>query len=215
MELGQRSNRLRAGWTASHAKEYGGDPDRLFAFGDSAGGALTLTTTYAASAGAAQPSCEGTVPKVRAVAAEYPAVDPVTLYENSDPVFAAMARRMVGGYLGGSPAEHPERARFVSSAAYVTREAPPTLIFLVENDHLVPIAGALDFIEQAERVRVNLRTVRFPWADHAVNLQFYNVANQAMLQIMLQHFCRHGGGCDTPNGAAQPEPGVPLVGRTS
>ena len=149
----------------------GGDPDRLFAFGDSAGGALALTATYAAAAGVAESSCGGTVPRVRAVAAEYPAVDPTTFYENSNPLFRGLARQMVGGYLGGSPREYPERARFVSSATYVTPEAPPTLIFLVENDHLVPIAGALDFIKRAERVGVNVQTVRFPWADHAVNLQ--------------------------------------------
>ena len=182
-------------WAARHAAEYGGDPDRIFAFGDSAGGALTLTTTYSAAAGVAESSCGGTMPKVRAVAAEYPAVDPVTFYENTNPLFASMARRMVGGYLGGSPREYPQRARSVSSVTYVTPAAPPTLIFLVENDHLVPIAGALEFIERAERAGVNVRTVRFPWADHAVNLQYYNVANQAMLQIMLQHFCRHGGVC--------------------
>jgi len=185
-------------WTASHAAEYDGDPDRLFVFGDSAGGALALTATYAAAAGVAESSCGGTVPRVRAVAAEYPAVDPMTFYENSNPLFRGLARQMVGGYLGGNPREHPERARFVSSATYVTPEAPPTLIFLVENDHLVPIAGALDFIERAERVGVNVETVRFPWADHAVNLQYYNVANQAMLQIMLQHFCRHAGACTAP-----------------
>ena len=192
-------------WTASHAAAYGGDPDRLFAFGDSAGGALVLTTTYAAAAGVAESSCGGTVPKVRAVAAEYPAVDPVTFYENTDPLFGTLARRMVGGYLGGSPAEYPERARFVSSATYVTPEAPPTLIFLVENDHLVPIAGALDFIKQAERMGVTVQTVRFPWADHVFNLQYASVANQAMLQIMLQHFCRHAGGCNAPVSTKQPE----------
>ena len=57
-------------WTVSHAAEYGGAPDRLFAFGDSAGGALTLSTTYAAAAGAVEAACEGTVPKVRAVAVD-------------------------------------------------------------------------------------------------------------------------------------------------
>ena len=189
-------------WTAGHVAAYGGDPERMFAFGDSAGGALTLSATYAAAAGIAEPSCGGTVPKVRAVAAEYPAVDPVSFYENTNPLFASMARRMVGGYLGGSPREYPQRARSVSSVTYVTPAAPPTLIFLVDNDHLVPIAGALDFIERAEQAGVNVRTVRFPWADHAVNLQYYNVPNQAMLQIMLQHFCRYGGGCDT---LAKPE----------
>jgi acetyl esterase/lipase len=167
----------------------------VFAFGESAGGALALTASYAAAGGTAQSSCGGKVPKVRAVAAEYPAVDPVTFYENSDPLLGGIARRMVGQYLGGSPSEHPARAHAVSSASYITPQAPPTLIFIPDNDHLVPIAGALSFIDQATRAGVPVRTVRFPWADHAVNLQYHGVTNQAMVELMLQHFCQHGGVC--------------------
>ena len=60
----------------------------------------------------------------------------------------------------------------------------------------MPIAGALRFIDEATRAGVSVRTVRFPWADHAVNLQYHGVTNQAMNRIMLQHFCQHGGACD-------------------
>jgi len=180
-------------WTASNAATFGGDPDRMFAFGESAGGALALSTSYAVASGAS--SCGGSVPTVRAVAAQFPAVDPVTFYENTNPLTAAAARSMVRLYLGGSPAEYPERVRAVSPITYVTPNAPPTLILLADNDQLVPIAGALQFIERAERAGVTIHVVRFPWADHGVSLQFYSVANQAMLQLMRQHFCRHGGRC--------------------
>jgi acetyl esterase/lipase len=178
-------------WIAVHAPGYGGDPDRLFVFGDSAGGALALATTYAAAAGTAMSSCGGRVPVVRAVAAQVPAVDPVTFYENPDPMLGAAARRMVGQYLGGSPAEHPDRARAVSSATYITPSAPPTFILLAENDHLVPIAGALQFIDRAQQAGVRIHVMRFPWADHGTALQYYNVVNQAWLQGMLQHFARY------------------------
>jgi acetyl esterase len=184
-------------WIAANAATYAADPERVFAFGESAGGALALTASYAAAGGTAESSCGGKVPTVRAVAAEYPAVDPVTFYENPNPLLGGTARQMVGQYLGGSPSEHPARARAVSSASYITPQAPPTLIFIPDNDHLVPIAGALRFIEEATRAGVSVRTVRFPWADHAVNLQYYGVTNQAMVELMLQHFCQHGGLCDS------------------
>ena len=191
-------------WIAANAAAYGGDPERVFAFGESAGGALALTTSYAAAGGAALSSCGGNVPRVRAVAAEYPAVDPISFYDNPDPLLRGIARQMVGEYLGGSPTEHPARTHAVSSASYITPQAPPTLIFIPENDHLVPIAGALRFIDEATRAGVTVRTVRFPWADHAVNFQYHGVTNQAMVQIMMQHFCRHGGRCDPT-----PPPGLP------
>ena len=50
-------------------------------------------------------------------------------------------------------------------------------------------------IDQATRAGVRVQTVRFPWADHAVNFQYHGVTNQAMVQIMFQHFCRNGGRC--------------------
>ena len=193
-------------WIADNAATYGADPERVFAFGESAGGALALTVTYAAAGGIAMSSCGGKVPAVRAVAAEYPAVDPVTFYENSDPLLSGMARQMVGQYLGGSPSEYPARALAVSSASYIISKAPPTLIFIPDNDHLVPIAGALRFIDQATRAGVSVRTVRFPWADHAVNLQYHGVTNQAMIQVMLQHFCAHGGGCEADHGRRSRQP---------
>ena len=183
-------------WIAANAATYAADPERVFAFGESAGGALALTISYAAAAGTAKSSCGGTVPVVRAVAAEYPALDPVTFYENPDRLLRGIARQMVGQYLGGSPSEYPARAHAVASASYIIPQAPPTLIFIPDQDHLVPIAGALRFIDEATRAGVSVRTVRFPWADHAVNLQYHGVTNQAMVQIMFQHFCQHGGPCD-------------------
>lgn len=183
------------GWIQANAVKYGGDVTRLFAYGESAGGALVLTATYAAAAGQASSSCGGTIPAVRAVAAEYPAVDPFTLYDNADPLMGPSSREMVTAYLGASPHEVPDRARFVSPANYIHANAPPTLIFLPVHDHLVPVAGALDFVSRASQAGVPLRTVHFPLADHTLNLQYYSVANQVMQRVMLQHFCRHGGAC--------------------
>ena len=183
-------------WIAANAPTYSADPERVFAFGESAGGALVLTTSYAAAGGKDLSSCGGKVPAVRAVAAQYPALDPVTFYENPDPLLRGTARQMVGQYLGGSPSEYPERAHSVSSASYINPLAPPTLVFVPDSDHLVPIAGVLRFIDEATRSGVSVRTIRFPWADHAVNLQYHGVTNQAMMRIMLQHFCQHGGPCD-------------------
>jgi acetyl esterase/lipase len=183
-------------WIGANAAAYAADPDRVFTFGESAGGALALTVSYAAAAGTAASSCGGAVPNVRAVSAEYPAVDPVTFYENPDPLLGGIARQMVGEYLGGSPRDYPARAQAVSSASYINPKGPPTLIFIPDNDHLVPIAGALRFIDEATRAGVSVRTVRFPWADHAVNLQYHGVTNQAMIQVTAQHFCQHGGRCE-------------------
>lgn len=182
-------------WIAANAAKYGGNPRRLFAFGESAGGAIALTTTYATAAGTVVSSCGGDVPAVRAVSAQVPGLDPVTLYENSDPIEGRRSRRMVRAYLGGTPEDHPDRVRAVSSVTYITMNAPPTLLLLSDNDRLVPIEGALQFIDRAKQAGISLRIVRFPWAGHNAGALYYSVVNQAWLQIVRQHFCRYGGNC--------------------
>jgi acetyl esterase len=182
-------------WIATHAASYGGDADRLFVFGESAGGALALTTAYAAAAGVAASSCGGQVPRVRAVAAQVPAVDPIGFYQNADPLQGRRSRQMMEQYLGGTPMAHPDRAQAVSPAGFITAQAPPTLIVLSNDDHLVPIEGALRLIERTKQAGVATRVVRFPWADHGAGVLFYSIVNQTWLQVMQQHFCRHGGGC--------------------
>lgn len=179
-------------WAAANAARYGGDPARLFLFGESAGGALALTTAYAAAAGAATSSCGGQVPAVRAVAAQVPGVDVLSLYQNRDWLHGAAGRRMVSTYLGGSPIEHPDRARAVHPGTYITRQAPPTFIMLNDDDRLVPIEGARQFIARAKDAGVSIRVIRFPWADHGAGALFYSVINQAWLESVRQHFCRHG-----------------------
>lgn len=180
-------------WIGANAAKYSGDPARLFLFGESAGGALALTTAYAAAEGAATSSCGGQVPAVRAVAAQVPAVDMSTFYRNGDWLNGETGRRMVTTYLGGSPLDHPDRAQAVSPTAHITSKAPPTLIMLNDDDHLVPIEGALDFVARAKEANVQVQVIRFPWADHGAGVLFYSVVNQTWLEAMRQHFLRNGG----------------------
>lgn len=171
-------------WIAANATKYGGDPERLLLFGESAGGTLALTVAYAAAAGEAESSCGGHVPVVRAVAALMPAVDLVSFDQNQDPIQQARARRMVTSYLGGSPFEYPDRLKAVSPWTYLSKNAPPTFILLSDDDRLVPVEGALRFIDSATQAGVPVRTIRFPLADHGAAALFYSVVNQTFLQVV-------------------------------
>ena len=178
-------------WIAKHARHYNADSSRIYAFGESAGGALALTTSYAAASGISSP-CSHKPLRIRAVAANVPAVDLHTFYNNHDPMLGDPSREMIEQYLGGRPSEHPDRVRYVSAAHYASMQSPPTLIFLSENDRLVPIEGARVFVNHATQVGVNVRTIVFPWADHSLSVQYHSVANQTMLQLMLKHFEKNG-----------------------
>ncbi|MBF4585694.1 alpha/beta hydrolase [Curtobacterium sp. VKM Ac-2887] len=156
-------------WAGDHAADYNGDISRFAVIGDSAGGNLAINASYRADSGSSEPSCAGTVPKVSAVATAYPAVDPVSFYDNDD-LLLGPASKGVAKYLGGTPTEYPDRYRSVASTTYITPEAPPTLVLAATSDHLVPPIGAYRFVDEARGAGVDVSLVKVPHAEHVFDL---------------------------------------------
>lgn len=160
-------------WAASNAERFGGDPGRIVLAGDSAGGALALTTAYRAASGSVTPQCGGAaagspLPVPAGVAGIVPAVDVAGMYANPDAAMSRYSRTMVSRYLGGTPAEHPDRVAAVDAAGHLTANAPPTLLVTVEHDHLVPSEGARMLAAAARSLDVPVTVVEVPFADHGL-----------------------------------------------
>jgi acetyl esterase/lipase len=179
-------------WAANHASEYGADAERIAIWGSSAGGNLAVTTAYAAASGQLDAACEGTLPRVSAVGGEVPAVDPAFIYYNQDPLMGPATRNMVATYIGGSPEAYPERMKAVQAATYLSADAPPTLLTVSENDHLVPVQSIRGFVEHAEEEGIEIKALYRPWADHAIASGFGYLPNQTMIHMLLDHFRNHG-----------------------
>jgi acetyl esterase len=177
------------GWVAQHAADY--DIDRLGMFGDSAGGNLAINAAYQVNAGTTDSACGGDIPAVDAVGTVVPVAEPENFWNNDDAMQGAEAKNMVSTYLGGLPAEHPDRVRAVTSATFITPKAPPTFAVLAGSDHLVPIDGAQSFLEQARAAGIDASSIEVPYADHIMMLFTDSPSNLIMRSTLLNFFDEH------------------------
>lgn len=179
-------------WTNANAARFGGDPERVALWGESAGGNLVLNVSYKANAGTLQPSCPGALPRIAATVALYPVVDPARMYHNPDPVIGRFGRLMTTRYTGGTPKQFPERYAEINSSTHISAKAPPTLLIIPEADHLVVPPAAYAFEAKAKAAGVKTRLIRMPYAEHSFDLKSGSIGNQMVRQNMLQFLAEQG-----------------------
>jgi acetyl esterase/lipase len=190
-------------WTHANIGERGGNINRLALRGNSAGGNLALNVSYLANASKLPSICGGTTPRVRSVTAVYPGIDLHAIYENPHALIGPEVRSMVTQYTGGSPQDFPERYAAVNTATHITSAAPPTLMIVSENDHLVPLESMRRFASQVRAAGVEIKTADIPFADHGFDLVGIGneIARQAALQFITAHDSDQVSG---PNAGAHP-----------
>jgi acetyl esterase/lipase len=179
-------------WVHANAARFGGDPQRIVLLGDSAGGNLALNLAYGAALGLVRSGC-GAIPTPKAVVVQYPAVDPLAVYQRGYPVPGFEPRMLMEGYIGGTPAQHPDRLKAISTETYLSNKAPPTLVIEPENDGLVVSDSVYRFVDKARAAGVDIEMVRIPFANHIYNqLAANSIGNQARLGITDAYFKRRG-----------------------
>lgn len=176
-------------WTNANIRARGGNPARLALRGGSAGGNLAINAAYMANAGTLRSTCGGEIPKVRSVTPIYPGVDLVAIYNNPHALTGPDVRSMAYRYTGGSPEQFPERYKSVASASRISPSAPPTLMFMTQNDHLVPYESMEAFARQVRKSGISLRTVSIPHAEHG--FEIIGIGNAIVRQVSLQFMRQH------------------------
>jgi acetyl esterase/lipase len=127
----------------AHADEYGIDPDRIGAYGNSAGGHLALLLAMAdrPAENSSKEPFAGQSSAVQAAASDSGPIDLVRQHEQNQ------LRTVIERFLGGPPAaERLAAYREASPSAHVATKLPPLLLIYGETDEQVDVRTADDFV---------------------------------------------------------------------
>jgi acetyl esterase len=177
-------------WTDRNASRLGVNLNHLVLAGDSAGGNLAINLGYSAAAGTARSDC-GPVPVPAAVVASYPAVNPVSVYNDKFALGSVNGSHSVTEYTGGTPQQYPGRYRAISSSTYITGSAPQTLVIEPEHDWIVPPAGVYEFVGQARAADVDITLAAIPFANHTFDFYAAGTIGDQARRTITQNYLAH------------------------
>jgi acetyl esterase/lipase len=164
------------GWVAAHAGEYGIDPARISVSGFSAGATLAMLAAYSAGNPGLPPSCEAPAVNVRSVISLYGVADLTGLYDTSPS--RALMREASAAYIGGGPADYPERFATASPITYVGAKSSPTIAFLGASDRVIP-AEQLSILDRAlKQAGATSEAYLLPANDHGFDANWGGFATQ-------------------------------------
>jgi acetyl esterase/lipase len=176
-------------WLRAHAAELRIDPERIGAFGSSAGGHLAaLLGTTDGMPGYDQPlPGEPLEPAgVRCVCAFFPPTDLGRLARDDDPRYSRI-RMAIPWLLGASAQRRPEAATAASPVACAGPWAAPFLIFHGRADETVPIEQSRLLVAALARWRVEATLIELDGAGHDDLIWGRPEVQQAAIAFLDRH----------------------------
>jgi acetyl esterase/lipase len=179
-------------WLRANAAKYNVDPDRIGAWGGSAGGHLTLMVAASdATAGLeGRGGWEGVSSRVQAACSFFGPSDFVNWAQTS-PAFA----RMDNKFLGGTYARIPEVFARASPVTYVSPDDPPLIIFHGDKDQVVPYEQSVLIDAACRKAGLESTLVMVRGAGHGFvmqpNVPSFTPANPEITRMVTDFFRKH------------------------
>jgi acetyl esterase/lipase len=150
-------------WLRANAKKYNLDPDRIGAWGASAGGhlvALLGTSSHVKELDGKDGNLDQSS-RVQCVVDWFGHADLRGLTgPNNDP------KHPVRQLLGGAPTDQKEKAALASAVVHITKDCPPFLIMHGDKDFSVPYAQSVMLDEALKKAGVPVTLVKLEGAGH-------------------------------------------------
>jgi acetyl esterase/lipase len=181
------------GWVKRHARNVGieVDPDHVTLLGRSAGGHLSMLAAYAPDHPEMPPSCDAGDTRVRSVISYYAPTDLAWGWANNTNPRVFDMRQRVSNYIGGSPAQFPERYALLNPMTHATRESPPTLLIHGGGDSYVPLAHTELMAARLMAVGAKHEVLVIPYAEHSFDFMFGGLGEQLAEHAVMQFLRAH------------------------
>jgi len=146
------------------------DASRIVLYGRSAGGHLALLVAY-----------DAPDPAIRGVVALYAPSDLVWSWENPANPLVHDSHGALRDFLGGAPADAPERYRAASPLGFVRAGVPPTLLIHGGRDELVRAEQSARLAARLAAAGVPHLHLELPWATHGCEASLAGPSGQLTL----------------------------------
>jgi acetyl esterase/lipase len=187
-------------WLRANAKKYSIDPDKVGVGGASAGGHLSalVGTSGGAKAFPMIGGNEDQSDRVQCVCDIFGPTDFNTVIKQAEEdknvknIFKWNMGDPYSKLIGGGLGEDLEKGKAVSPTQYVSKDAPPFLIFHGDKDALVPYAQSVELTDKLKEAGVDVTLQKIPGAGHG-GPQF---ASPPIIKLAVDFFDKHLKGVD-------------------
>ena len=166
------------GFIVKNSKKFNVDPNKIVLVGGSAGAALVMQADLGLRKGFAK-SYDSLQPPVPAgVIAIYPPVSLSEIWQKIDEKKNIDLKDAARKYLGGSPAEFPQRYAQLNLIDQLSKGISPTFIIAGEIDHVVNVEATRKFAKKAAELKLPVSYVEIPYGEHVFDANSNSIAGQ-------------------------------------
>jgi arylsulfatase A len=177
-------------WVKEHAREYGGDPDRIGVIGGSSGGHLAALVAWASDDPWFEPTGDrGPLDSdVKAAALYYPVIDLArTFRENGSWLGASLLPAIVVGRFE----TYDQALGHLSPVFHLDGQAVPTIFLCGDRDNLKLYPQAVEFSQKLRDLGVDSELYTAPGKDHAFTGQYWEPESLESVMRIVRFFDQH------------------------